>query len=140
MSHGNAHGKFPYENDSIRQNDVRQSFETFANEFNRRLSQEMDSMMSMVQGQINRAINAAITERVIPEIQNMISSMSSSGNRDTNASSSPYSQGNADVNNGLKNKITKNDSQSACDLRISRDSSPHSIVDGGTVLQLSIFG
>ena len=74
---------FIQENESIRQNDVRQSFETFSNEFNLRLSQEMDSMMSMVHNQINRAISTAISERVIPEIQNIVSSMSSSGNRDT---------------------------------------------------------
>ena len=126
MNQGNDYRNFPYESDSIRQNDVRQSFETFTNAFNLRLSQEMDSMMSMVQGQINRAINAAIAERVIPEIQNMVSSMTSSGNRDTEASSSPNSQGNTEMNNGWKNKITKKDSHSACDLRIPRDSCPYS--------------
>ena len=76
---------FTYENDPLRQNDFRQSFETFSNEFNLRLSQKMDSMMSMVHNQINRAISSAISERVIPEIQNIVSSMSSSGNRDTEA-------------------------------------------------------
>ena len=65
---------FTYENDPLRQNDVRQSFETFSNEFNLRLSQEMDSMMSMVHNQINRAISTAIPERFIPEIQNIVSS------------------------------------------------------------------
>ena len=74
---------FACETDPLRQNDVRQSFETFSNEFNLRLSQEMDSMMSMVHNQINRAISTAISEGVIPEIQNIVSSMSSSGNRDT---------------------------------------------------------
>ena len=44
---------FPYENDPLRQNDNRQSFETFSNEFNLRLSKEMDSMMSMVHNQTN---------------------------------------------------------------------------------------
>ena len=86
--------KFPYENNLHRQSDVRQSFETFSNEVNLRLSQEMDSMMSMMHSQINRAISTAIAERVIPEIQNIVISMSSSGNRDIEASVSPNSQEN----------------------------------------------
>ena len=45
---------FVQENEPMRHNEVRQSFETFTNEFNLRLSQEMDSMMSMVHNQINR--------------------------------------------------------------------------------------
>ena len=81
-------------NETLRQNEVRQSFETFTNEFDLRLSQEKDSMMSMVHTQINRAIRTAISERVIPELQNIGSSMSSSGNRDTEASMSPSSQEN----------------------------------------------
>ena len=85
---------FACENDAFRQNDVRQSFETFSNEINLRLSQEMDSMMSMVHNQINRALSTAISERVIPEIQIIESSMSSSGYRDTEASVSPNSQEN----------------------------------------------
>ena len=68
---------FAYENDAFRQIDVRQSFETFSNEFTLRLFQEMDSMMSMVHNQTNRAISTAISERVIQEIQNIVSSMSS---------------------------------------------------------------
>ena len=56
----NEYGYFTYEIDSVRQNDVRQSFEAFSNEFNLRLSQEMDSMMSMMHSQINRAITTAI--------------------------------------------------------------------------------
>ena len=98
---------FPYENDPLRKNDVRQSFETFSNEFNLRLSQEMGSMMSMVHNQINKAINTAISEKVIPEIQNIVSSMSSPGNRDTKASLSPNSQENRENTSGLKTEITK---------------------------------
>ena len=113
----NDHREFDYENNPRRQNDVRQSFETFSNEFNLRLSQEMDSMMSMVHNQINRAISTAISERVIPEIQNIVSSMSSSGNRDTETSLSPGSQGSRENTSGLRTKITKKDSRSACDLR-----------------------
>ena len=62
---------FACENDAFRQNVVRQSFETFSNKFNLRLSQEMDSMMLMVHNQINRALSNAISERVIPEIQTL---------------------------------------------------------------------
>ena len=48
---------FTCEDNSFRQNDVRQSFETFSNEFNLRLSQEMDLLMSLMHNQINRAIS-----------------------------------------------------------------------------------
>ena len=114
---GNQYTSFAYENNLPRQDDIRQSLETFSNEFNLRLSQEMDSMMSMMHGQINRAISNAIAERVIPEIQNIVSSMSSSGNRDTEASVSPNSQENREFSSGFKSKFAKRDSQSACDLR-----------------------
>ena len=98
-SEANIHQRIDYrdfscENDAFRQNDVRQSFETFSNKFNLRLSQEMDSLMFMVHYQINRALSNAISERVIPEIQNIVSSMSLSGYRDTEASVSPNSQEN----------------------------------------------
>ena len=109
--------EFAYENDPLRQNDVRQSFETFSNEFNLRLSQEMDSMLSIVHNQINRAMSIAISEKVIPEIQNIVSSMSCSGNRDTEASMSPSCQENQENTSGLRTKITKKDSRSACGLR-----------------------
>ena len=113
----NQYTNFPHENNLPRQDDIRQSLETFSNEFNLRLSQEMDSMMSMVHSQINRAINNAISERVIPEIQNIVSSMSSTGNRDTEASVSPKSQENRECSSGFISKFAKKDSQSACDLR-----------------------
>ena len=108
---------FAQENEPLRQNEVRQFFENFTSEFNLRLSQEMDSMMSMVHSQINRAINTAISERVIPEIPKIVSSMSSSGNRDTEASMSPCSQENRANPSGLRSKITKKDSRSVGDLR-----------------------
>ena len=108
---------FVQENESFGQNDVKQSFEAFSNEFNLRLSQEMDSMLTMVHSQINRAISTAIAERVIPEIQNIVSSMSSSGNRDTEASLSPNSQGNREDSSGLKTKLLNKDSRSVGDLR-----------------------
>ena len=115
--HRDDYRNFIQETESIRQNDVRQSFETFSNEFNLRLSQEMDSMMSMVHNQINRAISTAISERVIPEIQNIVSSMSSSGNRDIEASVSPSSQENRENPSELKSKVMKKDSRSVGDLR-----------------------
>ena len=77
MRQRDDHRDFTYKNESFRQNDVRQSFEAFSNEFNFRLPQEMDSMMSLMHNQINRAISTAIVERVIPRIQNIVSSMSS---------------------------------------------------------------
>ena len=106
-----------HENDLLRQNEVRQSFETFSNEFNLRLSQEMDSVMSMMHSQINRAITTAKAERVIPEIRNIANSMSSTGHRDTEASLSPSSQENRESASGPKIKIAKKDSRSVGDLR-----------------------
>ena len=114
---GNQYTSFACENTLSRQNDIRQSLETFSNEINLRLSQEMDPMMSMMHSQINRAISNAITERVIPEIQIIVSSMSSSGNRDTEASASPKSQENRECSSGFKSKFAKRDSRSACHLR-----------------------
>ena len=110
-------GNFIQGNEPYGRNDIRQSFETFSNEFNLRLSQEMDSMMAMVHSQINRAISAAISEKVLPEIQNIVSSMSSSGNRDTEVSMSPDSQENRENPSGLKTKLLKKDSRSVGDLR-----------------------
>ena len=115
---GSEYRDYLHENDLLRQNEVRQSFETFSNEFNLRLSREMDSMMSMMHSQINRAITAAIAERVIPEIQqNIANSMSSTGHRDTEASLSPNSQENRESASGPKIKIAKKDSRSVGDLR-----------------------
>ena len=115
-----------HENMISRQDRFQETMETFTSELNMTLSQEMDSMMSMMHSQISRAINTAIAERVIPKIQNIISSMSLSGNRDTDASLYPYSQENTEGNNGFKSKISKKDSRSACDLRNNRDRSPYS--------------
>ena len=53
---GNQYTSFAYENNLPRQNDIRQSLETFSNEFNLRLSQEMDSMMSMMHSQIGLSV------------------------------------------------------------------------------------
>ena len=111
------YASFTYENNLPSQSDVRQSFETFSNEFNLRLSQEMDSMMSLMHSQINRSVNTAIAEKVFPEIQNIVSSMSSSGNRNTEASVLPNSQENRECSSGIKSKFTIKDSRSACDLR-----------------------
>ena len=123
----NEYRDYQHENDVLRQNEIRHSFETFSNEFNLRLSQEMDSMMSMMHNQINRAVTTAINERVIPEIQNIASSMSSAGHRDTEASSSPNSQENRESVSGPKIKIAKKDSRSVGDLRETLGQSSHTI-------------
>ena len=118
---------FTYDNNAPRQNEAREYMETFTNEFNLRLSQEMDSMMAMMHSQINRAISSAISDRVIPEIRNIVSSMSSSGNSDTGASSCPNSQENREINPGLTTKITKKDSRSVGDLRDTEDHGPYTM-------------
>ena len=115
--HRNEYGNFTYEKDSVSQNDVRQSFEALSTEFNLRLSQEMDSMMSIMHSQINRAITTAIAQRVIPEIQNIVNSMSSTGHRDTEASMSPNRQENSENASGHKTKVAKKYSRSVGDLR-----------------------
>ena len=125
----NEYRDYQHENDVLRQNEIRHSFETFSNEFNLRLSQEMDSMMSMMHNQINRAVTTAINERVIPEIQNIASSMSSAGHRDTEASSSPNSQENRESVSGPKIKIAKKDSRSVGDLRETLGQSSHNSFD-----------
>ena len=133
----NEYRDYQHENDVLRQNEIRHSFETFSNEFNLRLSQEMDSMMSMMHNQINRAVTTAINERVIPEIQNIANSMSSMGHRDTEASSSPNSQENGENAPGPKIKIAKKDSRSVGDLR---DTTGHGsyMVTGATDTQPQI--
>ena len=111
--------------------------ETFTCEFNMRLSQEMDSMMPMMHSQINRSISTAIAKSVIPEIQNIVSSMSSSGNRDSEASSSPNSREIIEGRNVFKSKITKKDSRSVCGQRATQDSSPF-MMTGATDTQRQI--
>ena len=64
-SHENDFGHFVHENTIPIQDRFQESMETFTSEINMRLSQEMDSMMSMMYGRVNRAINTAIAERVI---------------------------------------------------------------------------
>ena len=115
-----------------RQNGAREYMETFPNEFNLRLSQEMDSTMAMMHFGINRAISSALFDRVISEKGNIVSSMSSSENRDTEAaSSSPISQENRGNIAGLKTKFTNKDSRSVGDLRDTEDHGPY-MVTGAT--------
>ena len=59
-SHVNDFGHYVPENMIPGQDRLQETMQTFTSEFNMRLSQEMDSMMSMMHGQINRAISAAI--------------------------------------------------------------------------------
>ena len=80
--------------------------ETFTNETNLRLSNEMDSMMSMMHSQIERALSSAIAERVLPEIRNMASSLSP-GNRNTKSGSSSNNHKNGGRTNGFTSKIAK---------------------------------
>ena len=137
MYHGNEYRAYLHENEPLRQNDVRQSFEAFSSEFNLRLSQEKDSMMSMMHSQINRAITTAIAERIIPEIQNIANSMSSTGHRDTESSLSPSSQENRENASGPKIKIAKKDSRSVGDLRDTTGHGSH-MVTGATDTQPQI--
>ena len=62
--HENEFRDYLHENEPLRQNEVRQSFEAFSSEFNLRLSQEMESMVSIMHSQINRAITTAIAEEL----------------------------------------------------------------------------
>ena len=76
-THENEFGHYAHEKAIPRQDKFQETLEIFTSEFNMRLSQETDSMMSLMHSQINRAISTAITEREIPEIQNIVSSISS---------------------------------------------------------------
>ena len=128
--HENGSEHYVRENIIPGQDRFQETMETFNSEFNMRLSQEMDSIMSMMHIQLKRAISTAIADRVIPEIQNIVSSRSSSGNRDTEAGSSLNSQENTERHNGFKTKTTKKVSRSACDLRVTRDSRPYTFAVG----------
>ena len=72
--------------------------------------------MNILQVQITKAINSAINNSVIPEIQNAMGTLSS-GQRDTESGSSQNNQEDREGSNGLKTKIIKTDSRSACNLR-----------------------
>ena len=50
--------------------------EIFSDESNMGLSQEMDSLMSMMHFQTDRAISSAHSDRAIPEIQNILGLLS----------------------------------------------------------------
>ena len=54
-THENEFGHYAHENVIPRQDRVQETLEVFTSEFNIRLSQEMDSMMSLMHSQINRA-------------------------------------------------------------------------------------
>ena len=71
----NGFGHYVHEDIIPRQDRFQETMENFTSEFNMRLSQEMDSMVSMMHNQMNRARSSAIAERVIPQIQNIVSSM-----------------------------------------------------------------
>ena len=68
-SQKNEFRDFGNENAIPRQDRFLECMETFTKETTLRLSQEMDSTMSMMHSQINRATNSATAERVIPEFK-----------------------------------------------------------------------
>ena len=116
---GNGFGHYVHEDIVPGQDRFKGTLEPFTSDFNMRVSQEMDSMMSMMHTQIN----TAIVVRVIQEIQNIVSSMSSSGNRDTESGLSPDSQEVREDTNGFESKMPKRHCRSAVDLRDNRDRS-----------------
>ena len=81
--------------------------------------------------QINRTIGSAISDRVTPEIQIIMGSLSS-GRRDTESGRSVNNQDSCEKTNGLKTKLTKNDSRSAFDLRDTGDTNPYSSLNKKT--------
>ena len=83
-----------------RQDRILDSRQTFSNEINMRLSQEMDAVVSMKHSQINRVFNSTISERVILELQIIMSSISL-GNRDTESGLSLNNQENNNDTSGL---------------------------------------
>ena len=93
-------------------------------ELNLRLSQLADSLMNILQVQITKAIISAINNSVIPEIQNAMGTLSS-GQRDTESGSSQNNQEDREGSKGLKTKIIKKDSRSACNLRDTEGRSPY---------------
>ena len=54
-------------NSPTRRDELVESIEILSGELNARLSQEMDSLMSMMQTQITRTFSSASNDRVIPE-------------------------------------------------------------------------
>ena len=101
-----------------------ESMELLSEELNLRLSQVTDSLMNFLQVQITRAINSAINDKMVPEIQNIMGTLSS-GQRDTESGSSQNNQEDREGSNGLKTKIIKKDSRSACNLRDTEGRSPY---------------
>ena len=101
-----------------------ESMEMLSEELNIRLSQVADSLMNILKVQITKAINSAINNSVIPEIQNAIVTLSS-GQRDPESGSSQNNQEDREGSNGLKTKIIKKDSRSACNLRDTEGRSPY---------------
>ena len=78
FSHENEIENTDYGNKVPRPDGVFESIENFTNDFNPRLSEEMDSMMSMMHSQINSARSDAISDRINPELRNMVNSNANS--------------------------------------------------------------
>ena len=117
--------EFSDESTIPRQDKLLESVEIFSNEINMRLSEAMDSLMSVMHSQINRAMNSATNDRIIPEIQSIMGSLFT-GHRDTEFGTSGNGQGRSEQTSGLKTKITKEDSRSAFDPRNTRNVCPSS--------------
>ena len=110
----NDFGQYGHGGRIPKQDRFQETMETFTIDFNKRCSQEMDSLMSMMHSHINRATSSTIAERVLPEIQNIVRSMSYSRNRDTESGLFPDSQRIREDTNGFKSKITKTGLQVCC--------------------------
>ena len=80
--------------------------------------------MNILQVQITKAINSAINNSVIPDIQNAMGTLSS-GQRDTESGSSQNNQEDREGSIGVKTKIIKKNSRSACNLRDTEGRSPY---------------
>ena len=120
---------FIHENTFPRQDRFLESMDIFANEIKLRLSQDLNSMMSMMHSHIIRTVSSAIAESVNPEIQNMVRSLSS-GNRDTESGLSSNNQEKSDGTTGFKSKVTKKYCRPAFDLRDTEDVSLYTCITG----------
>ena len=100
--------------------------ERFSNGTNMRVSQEMDSLMSVMHSQINRAISSAINDRVKLVLQNIMSSLSLC-HPDAKSGLSGNGQESKDQANGFKTKITER-TLSALDLKDTVNLFPYNYV------------
>ena len=105
-----------------------ESMEMVSGEINVRLSQEMDSLLSMIHTQTNRAISSAISVRVIPEHQ-IINGTLSLGQNAVGTGTSACNQGIDDKPKGSNVNLTKKDSRPASDFREDVDLTHHNVAN-----------